>query len=185
MIQTAPPFPQFVRSPTLSQPLLPVQFDRQIDPPRGASGGGGGGSGQSFVPPFCLEQVDDTKVKVKFAQVNGITPTGIETNIDVSVTDGTWSIYLDCTINDDGSLSAAAISSGTSGVPSDTSDHAYVLIGEVDVASSLITAVRYSLLFSQGFVACGRDAADPTTTPGTYYFFVGSGPASEAPPTPP
>ena len=142
-------------------------------------------AGGSFIPPFCLEQVDDTNVKVKFGQVNGITPTDIETNIDVSMTDGTWSIYLDCTINDDGSLSAATVSSGTSGVPDDTSDHAYVLIGEADVASSLITAVRYSLLFSQGFVACGRDSADPATTPGTYYFFVGSGPGSGGGPPPP
>lgn len=175
---------RIVSTPRLSTAEVPTtQFDRQIDPPLGT--GGGGGAATDFIPPFCLEQVDDTNVKVKFAQVNGITPTGIATNIDVSGTDGTWSIYLDCTINDDGSLSAATISSGTSGVPADTSDHAYVLIGEADVDTAVITAVRYSLLFSQGFVACGRDSADPTTTPGTYYFFVGSGPASEAPPTPP
>ena len=162
---------------------VPTRWDRQIDPPQGDASAGGGGN--SFVPPFCLEQVDDTNVKVKFGQVNGITPTGIATNIDVSGTDGTWSIYLDCTINDDGSLSAATISSGTSGVPADTSNHAYVLIGEADVASSIITAVRYSLLFSQGFVACGRDPADPSTTPGSYFFFVGSGPGDGGSPPPP
>lgn len=131
-----------------------------------------GGGSTSFVPPMCLEQVDDTNVKVKFGQVNSITPTGIATNIDVSGTDGTWSIYLDCTLDSAGAVTAAAVSSATTGVPADTYDHAYKLIGEADVASSLITAVRYSLLFSQGFVACGRDSADPSTTPGTFYFFV-------------
>lgn len=160
-----------IRPPVLSTAEIPTtQFDRQIDPPLGTGGGGGGG--QSFVPPFCLEQVDDTNVKVKFAQVNGITPTGIAANIDVSGTDGTWSIYLDCTLDSDGAVTAADISSGTSGVPANTYDHAYVLIGEADVDTAVITAVRYSLLFSQGFVACGRDPGDPSTTPGTFYFYV-------------
>lgn len=137
-----------------------------------AGGGGGGGGGGGVTPPFALVQVDSAHVIVTSATVHGITPTGIATNIDVGGTNGTWTIYLDCTLDSDGNVTAAAISSGTSGLPANTPSHAYVSIGTVVVSGGAITTVTPLLMFSQDFVACGRNPADTTTTPGTYFFFV-------------
>lgn len=143
-------------------------FDRSVDTIQSPTSGGGGG----IEPPLYLQRASAINVKVKTGTVGGIIPTGVATNIDVSGTDGTWYIFLDATIDADGDVTAADISSNTSGVPSDSSTHAYYLIGTAEVASSVLTAVNPTLMFSQEFVACGRDPADPSTTPGTYYFFV-------------
>lgn len=126
----------------------------------------------NFTPPLWLLKVDAGHVIVVFGQVNGITPTSVATNITVSGTNGTWSIYLDATINAAGTPTAVAVSAGTAGVPANTSTHAYRLIGEADVAAGVITAVRPNLAWAQEFVACGRDPADPATTPGTYHWQV-------------
>lgn len=135
--------------------------------------GSGSGSG-GIIPPLYLQKVDPANVFVTFGKVNGLTPTGVATNINVSGTNGTWSVYLNCTLSADGGVTAAAVNSAAAGVPADTSGSAYALIGEVDVSAGVITAVRPSLMFSQAFVACGRDSSNPTTTPGTYAFYVGS-----------
>jgi hypothetical protein len=144
-------------------------FDRSIDELRSDPAGGGGAVGDW---PFKLVAVDTTNVKVLFGTVNGITPTGVNTNIDISV-DATWTIYLHATLGADGIPTAVEVlSAADTPVPSDDWDDAYILIGEADVSSSVITAVRPSLAWSQTFVACGRDPDDPTTTPGTYYWVV-------------
>ena len=134
-------------------------------------GGSGGGTVGDW--PFKLVAVDTENVKVLFGQVNSITPTDVNVSIDVSGTDGTWAIYLELSLDTDGSVtSSSVLDDDTGSVPSDTYDFAYKLIGEVDVASSLITDVRPSLAWSQTFVTCGRDPEDPETTPGTYYWVV-------------
>lgn len=144
-------------------------FDRLVDKlPDNPPGGAGGG----LTLPLLLIQADSANVFVIFGQVSGITPTGVATNIDVSGTDATWSIYLHATLDTDGNVTAVEILSGTSGVPTNDTDDAYILIGEADVASGAITVVRPSLMFSQSFAVCGRDPDDPDTTPGIYYFFV-------------
>jgi hypothetical protein len=121
---------------------------------------------------LTLEAVDTENVRVRTGTVGGILPTSVNTSIDVSGTDGTWYIFIDATIDSAGDVTAAAISSNTTGVTADSSTHAYYLIGTVTVAAAVITAVAPTLAFSQEFAACGRDPADPTTTPGTYSFFV-------------
>jgi hypothetical protein len=149
-------------------PLFSEQFDRSIDEIKSEPAGGGGGG---YIPPLTLEQVDDTNVKVKTGTVGGIIPTGVATNITVSGTT-TYYVFIDATIDADGDVTAATISNNTTGVTADSDTHAYYLIGTVVVASSVITAVNPTLAFSQEFAACGRDPADPSTTPGTYTFFV-------------
>lgn len=148
-----------------------VFFDRSIDRIPDVTGSGGGG-GTPFIPPLWLSKVDDSNVIVSAATVGGFVPTGIATNIDVSGTDGTWYIFIDASINPAGDVTAADIDSNTSGVTTDSSSHAYLLIGTATVASSIITAVSPTLAWSQDFAACGRDPDAPSTTPGTYYFFV-------------
>jgi hypothetical protein len=149
-------------------PPFPEKFDRDIDELKSEAAGGGG----SYIPPLTLEAVDTENVRVRTGTVGGIIPTGVAASIDVSGTDGTWYIFIDATIDSAGDVTAAAISSNTTGVTADSSTHAYYLIGTVTVAAAVITAVAPTLAFSQEFAACGRDPADPTTTPGTYSFFV-------------
>jgi hypothetical protein len=155
-------------------PSMPAeQFGRGIDPPAGDSPPGGGGGGTAGDWPMKLVAVDDENVKVLLATVNGITPTDINTSIDVSGTNSTWAIYLHATLGADGIPTAVEVlSDDTNTIPSDDADNAYLKIGEVDVAAAVITEVRPSLAWSQTFVACGRDPADPTTTPGTFYWVV-------------
>lgn len=135
--------------------------------PIGGSGAGG------VTPPLYLVAVDTENVKVTFGQVNGITPTDVNTSIDVSGTDGTWAIYLHADLGADGVPTAVEVLSSSAGtVPSDDADNSYILVGQAVVASSLITTVNTSLAWSQTFTTCGRDSADPETTPGTYFWLV-------------
>lgn len=143
------------------------KFEHSIDEIATDSLSGGGG----IIPPLYLEQVDSTNVKVKTGTVGGIIPTGVDTNIPVGGTT-TYYVFLTATINAAGDVTAAAISSNTTGVPADISTAAHYLIGTVVTSAGDITAVNPTLMFSQEFAACGRDTADPAATPGTYYFFV-------------
>lgn len=163
-----PPIPP-LNSRTKIGPESIYKFEPTEDEIKSEPVGGGGGISEF---PFQIITVDTENVKIRYGTVMDIAPTGLATNVDVSGTDGTWTFYIDCTIDTDGLVTAAAISEGTSGKPSDTSTHAYKLIGTVVVGSGVITAVNQSLWFSQGFKACDRDVADPTTTPGTYSFYV-------------
>jgi hypothetical protein len=165
-------------APAARPPFTPVPelrfdgFDRSIDRLKTEAAGGGGGG---IIPPLYLQESatdPTTKVNVKYGTVGGIVPTTVATDITVSGTNGTWYIFIDATIDAAGDVTAATISSNTTGVTTDSDTHAYYLIGTVTVASSVITAINPTLMFSQEFAACGRDSADPTTTPGIYYFFV-------------
>jgi len=125
----------------------------------------------AFTPPLWLTQVNTTNVIVSAGTVNGISATNTATNISIS-SDATWNIYMDATIASSGLPTAAAVTASTSAIPSDTSTHSYRRIGTVVRASGAITTVTPVMAWSQEFVACGRDTADPTTTPGTYYWLV-------------
>lgn len=131
-----------------------------------------GGAGATFTPPLYLVQVDTENVKVTFGQVNGITPTDVNTNIDVSGSDRTWNIYIHVTLDDEGDVTDAEIVGVDSGVPADDAFNAYRLVGQADVSGSVITDFRTSSAWSQTFVACGRDIEAPETIPGTYYWVV-------------
>jgi hypothetical protein len=135
--------------------------------------------GAGITPPLWLTAPDDTHLKVQFGQVNGITPSagwaGGGDDVGVSVdasgwSDGTYNIYADATLGSDGVPTAVKVTKSTSAVPSNSSTHAYRLIGTAVLASGVVGAVSPSMAWSQEFVTCGRDAADPTTTPGTYFW---------------
>lgn len=131
-----------------------------------------GGFGSSFTPPLWLYQSGAASVRVAPGTVGGISPTDVDTDLDLSSFNGTWHIYLDATLNAAGDVTAVEIGTSTSAVPSDDSDHAYYPIGTAVVAASVVTSVSPTLAWSQEFAACGRDSADPATTPGTYSFYV-------------
>jgi len=174
-----------MESPIKQNPLGPVwrtgpvdtmpaeQYMRSIDVyPKSEPDGGGGGAAVSFTPPLYLVAVDTAHIKTTYGTVGGIVPTGVNSSVTVSSTNGTWYVFIDATISTAGDVTAAAITSGTTVVPTDSSTHAYYLVGTANVSANVITTVTPSLAWSQEFVACGRDTTASTTTPGTYYFYV-------------
>jgi hypothetical protein len=134
------------------------------------SGAGGG----SVILPFHLSDVSPDistpTINVLYGTVMDIAPSAIGTDIALT-DDATNTVYLDCTLDASGVVTAVDLLVNTTGKPADASDHAYLLVGTAVVASGVIT-LDQSLMFSQGFSSCGRDPADPSTTPGTYEFFV-------------
>jgi hypothetical protein len=128
------------------------------------------GGGGTFQFPFQLT-AGTTTFNIRYGTVEDIAPTDVGTNIAFT-DDATNTVFIDCTIDADGIITAAAIDVATTGLPTDTAYAAYKLVGEVIAADGVITTINQSLMFSQGFQACNRDPADPETTPGTYQFFV-------------
>lgn len=114
-------------------------------------GGGGGTTGDW---PLKLVRVDDSNVKVLLGTVAGFTPTDIETPIDVSGTDATWAIVMHATISGTTVTAVEVISEKTGSVPADDATNSYRLIGQADVVSGVITAVRPSMAWSMNVVIC-------------------------------
>lgn len=142
------------------------QMGRSIDPPAGDGPPAGGGS-FSGDWPLKLVAVDTENVKVLLGTVSGMTPTGINTSIDVSGTNGTWAIYMHVSISGTTPSGAEVLSSSAGTVPSDSATDSYRLIGEVDVASSVITAVRPSMAWSQNVAICTADTPPYNWTTGS------------------
>ena len=151
------------------------QYMRSIDTyPKNPTTRGSGGGGSTFTPPMWLTQSSTIEILVTDATVNGITPTNIATAIDISGTNSTWSIYLHATLGSDGIPTAVEVlTDNTNSIPADDDSNSYLRIGSAVVAAAVITSVSPTLAWSQTFVTCGRDPADPTTTPGTYFWQVG------------
>ena len=154
-----------------------TQFDRSVDPLYGAPRGGGGGGG--IIPPLWLESADSTHLSVRFGTVNGIIPSGgwagggddVGVNVDISgYTDGTYNIYVHCTLGSDGIPTAVEVLSSTSAVPTDDSGNSYRLNSRAVIASGAVFSIQPDMAWAQEFVTCGRDSADPSTIPGTYYW---------------
>lgn len=159
--------PGNVGNPSINpMPAVPgEQFMRSIDPPPSGNGGGGGGSFDGDWP-LKLVAVDTENVKVLLGTVSGMTPTDINTSIDVSGTDGTWAIYMHVSVSGTTPSGAEVLSSSAGTVPSDSATDSYRLIGEVDVASSVITAVRPSMAWSQNVTICTADTPPYNWTTG-------------------
>lgn len=151
--------------------MILARLEQLEDTVSDLSGGGGGGGG-TITPAFELSIIDADNIQVRAGAVANVVATGTATNIDINGSDGTKKIFLDCTIDTDGLVTAVAVDWDDTAVPSDTSTHAYLLIGEAVVASAVVTSVTTLRPFSKDFIACGRDTADSTTTPGTYHFGI-------------
>lgn len=133
------------------------QFGRSIDQlPEAQPGTGGGGTGTQ---PLNLTKVDSTHIKVLLGTISGFVPTDVDTDIDVSGTDGEWWFYLHATISGT-SVTAVELLSNIGGpVPTDDGTNSYRLVGKVVVASGIITSVTNSFAWSQAVVTCTADTA--------------------------
>lgn len=162
---TRPP----VEVPNLAPAKIPG-FGFELDQIKSPPPGGGG----DITLPFKIDDVspdtDTPTINVVFGTVMDITPTDIATDLMLT-DDATNTVYLDNTLDSDGNVTASAVSLTTGSLPASTDSSAILLIGVCVVASGVI-AISQSLYFSQGFSCCGRDPDDPSTTPGTYEFFV-------------
>lgn len=149
------------------------QFERSIDQIPDSPGGGGGGGGTAPILPFTIQDVSDTgpRISVFFGTVEDLTPVDIATPLTLTP-DTTNTIFLDCDVDADGEITDALVDINTTGVPADTWEKAYILIGYAIAAGTGIFQINQSLYFSQAMQACGRDPEDPETTPGVYEFFV-------------
>ena len=173
------PFSENIRGRRFINPMASMpaeQFGRSIDPPM-ADGGPGGGA--PFLPPLWLIAADGTHLKVMFGQVNLITPSGgwagggndVGVNVDISgYSDGTYNVYLNATLGADGVPTAVEVDANTSAVPANSTYQSCNLIGIAEIAGGAIVSVTTNLAWAQTFVTCGRDATDPATTPGTYFW---------------
>ncbi len=140
------------------------QYMRTIDPPLGSGSTAAAVFDGNW--PLKLVKVDDSNVKVLLGTVNGGTPTTINTNIDVSGSDGTWAIYMHVSISGTTASGPEVLTDSGGTVPSDSSTDSYRLIGEVDVAASIITAVRPSMAWSQNIAVCTADTPPYAWTTG-------------------
>lgn len=146
-------------------------FDARLRAVEGAPSGGAANVSLPF-------QINDTSanntvatVNVRFATVGNIIPTGIGSDISLTIPNSNTTLYLNITIDNNATVTAASINTGS--VPSpNTSTKAYSLIGNVQVVNNIVTVIDQALLFSQTFVACNRNTSDPGTTPGTYFLQV-------------
>lgn len=91
------------------------------------------------------------KVRVRFGQVNNVTPD----NVDTAITVATGDVYLDCTVDGDGQVTAVTISNGT--VPADTATHAYKVLATVTASGGNVTVINQSVTHSLGHQMCGED----------------------------
>lgn len=152
-----PSVPALINSFT-SEPA--ERFGRTIDrvPAQQPSAGGGGSTTGDW--PLKLVAVDTTNVKVLLGTISGFVPTDVDTDIDVSGTDGTWTFYLHATIAGVSVTAVELIADDTGGaVPTDDGNNSYRLMGYVTVTASLITAVKDSFAWSQSVVTCVADTA--------------------------
>lgn len=163
-----------VPTPVINRSIPPsTRFDRSIDALPSPSGGGGGATLQF---PFQLQDHSTTGgtpvaiVNVRYGTMMDVEPTNCET--DITLVDGTNTIYIHITIDINGEFLTAEILTGTSGQPANGDYDGYITLGTFVVASGLVTSVNQAATHSLRMQMCGRIVTDGTlTTPGDYEFW--------------
>lgn len=146
-------------------------LDSRLRAVEGATGGGAANVRLPFQINDTSPNANFASVNVRFATIGNNVPEGIGQDINLSIPNSNTTIYLNITIDNNATVTAASINTGS--VPSpNTATKAYSLIGNVQVVNNIVTVIDQALLFSQTFVACNRNTSDPATTPGTYFLQV-------------
>ncbi len=156
--------------PILTAPRRPG-FSREMDQIKSPPPSGGGAITLPFTVKDTSPDTSTPTINVIYGTVMDLPPTDIATDIALT-DDATNTIYLDNTLDSAGNVTASAVMVTTGSLPASSGFSAILLIGVAVAASGVIASISQSLYFSQGFSCCGRDSADPDTTPGVYEFFV-------------
>jgi hypothetical protein len=156
------------RAPRLVTQTPTAQFGKDIDVIRGDPAGGGGPPKH----PFQILKVDDDTINVRYGTLQDIAPTNVATDIDLS-TDGTHTVFLDVEIDINGVVLAVTLSTATTGQPADSDYHGYITLGDVVVASAVITTINQAATHSIRTAMCGRVVSEGPTLDarGTYEFW--------------
>lgn len=136
---------------------------------------GGGGDLQH---PFQILDSSDSSTaycNVRYGTIMDIAPTDVATNL--ALTDSATNyVYIYCTLDVPGDITAADIDVNTTGLPANSDDSAYILIGNVVMAGGVVTTINQAVTHSLRFAACGRtnDGAEPPvlTNRGSYEFWA-------------
>lgn len=151
------------RAPSLVHEPPTSQFGKSIDkiestPPGGAS----------LQHPFQIQRVADDEINVRYGTMQDIAPTDVAT--DLTLGNGTHTIFIEVEVDIDGVVIGAIIDTSTSGQPADDDYFGYITIGEVVVASGVITTINQAVTHSLRMSMCGREvSAGPTLDErGTY-----------------
>lgn len=120
-----------------------------------------GGSAQWTHPFQVLDASTATpaaKVTIRFGQVNSITPTIGGTAMDAdpapTLTVISGVVYLACTLNGAGAITAAAIANAAA-QPANDATHGYLTLATVTVASDAVTAINQAVTHSLQMRKCG------------------------------
>lgn len=154
-------------SPRLVTHTPTAQFGKDIDKIESTPAGGG-----RLTHPFQIQRVDSDTINVRFGTMQDIAPTNVATNIDLT-TNGTHTVYLEVEVDIDGEVIGVVLLTGTTGQPADADYFGYITLGEVVVASGVITAINQAATHSLRMAMCGREvSAGPTLDErGTYQFW--------------
>jgi len=170
---------QLPREPRAGDPLdgawgaQVVRFLRSITPRSGPGvlvrqGAGGsvfeaapGGKAQTVLHPFHVSNASgggDAKVRVRFGQVNSLTPTIDEVPLnaaeppELEVVTGV--VYLRVELDVDGIATAATIANAAE-LPDDTATYAHITLATVTVAGGAVTAIHQAVTHSLMVRRCG------------------------------
>lgn len=148
----------------------------------------------TFFHPFQIKDTSDDDgpaVTVRYGTVQDVAPTDVSTSLGLADGDGTYSVYIELTIDvtDPFAITATELFADLGSMPADSDTTAHVLLGEVVVTDGAIadpnTDIQQAATHSLRFQACGRAEAiegveatefDPGTpdvpfNPGTYQFW--------------
>jgi len=131
-----------------------------------------------IVHPFLVSNASAgtaANVTVQSGSVNDVIPTGIAPTLQSLTSAGTWRVYLDCTVDASGTVTAVAVGVVNGEQPANSPAHAYITLATVAVGAITggfsVTSISQLATHSLRFEACGRDSGNPDSTPGAYNFW--------------
>lgn len=112
-----------------------------------------------------------TQAHVRYGTLNDVEPTNVDTDIALT-SDGTWTFYLNVTVDVNGLMTAVELDIALTGQPADSSNNGYITLGQVIVLSGAITTINQAATHSLRMAMCGRVVVGGTlSVQGVYEFW--------------
>jgi hypothetical protein len=162
-------------APSLGRAVPTTNLNHGIDAIVTPAAGGGGGT---FTFPFQLQDHSVkgsspvAKINVLYGTLNDVEPTNVGTDLSLTDGDGTYTFYLKIVVNLDGSLSSVELDYSMTGQPANDDYDGYITLGQADVLTNAVTAIRQAATHSLRYAVCGRVVSGMSlVTPGTFEFW--------------